>query len=454
MRKVFMLSHYLQQKMEFYGKYTISYFTKKITNTYTHRAHGEYCLSFLLCITRRLFRLGSSSLSQKMGLSLIVISGMTGSLFADNCRENTVWNYRAHPLYEITTSTRVYARGEIIKVLRKDIPGKEGLVKVVLFSGEHRKKITYATTRQPAGGNTFKKIEGAKVVLSYFEGTEPVDVLIEGCDKSGAMVILIVIFIGLTFLIGKNKIVFPLLALIVNFLIIKLCFIPAIISGEPLVTYIYIVIPIMVILTVISITGVNRRAVFAILGSLIALTVVIFMGFIVYSKANIAGYFIPEIRLISSIFKGRELSFYRDFMLIILVIIASGIITSTGIITASLNYNKKDEDFKSFFSGRMVFSRNAVSIMLNVVFMAQLGVFFAVIVIESLEIKSFLQVINMDAIYVICSQVFICGIGCLVCMVVTAFIAAIGLSGWVDKGWSSITIAVSRIKLNNTRRKL
>lgn len=353
---------------------------------------------------------------------------ITGRGFSDSWLEKPDSSFHAHPLNEIAVSSRTFTRAEIVKVLRKSTSRRGGMLKVVIASGKHRGRVVYAKNLPLITNTVTDEREGVNIIVSYFDGEEPGNVLVDDYDRTGMVIILFLIFLGLVVLVGGKRSLCSFFALAAAVCIVKFFYIPRILAGYSPVLYALITVACIVILTITAIAGFSRKSAAAITGSLSGLFAVLCIGFVIYKAAHISGFYMQEIQLLnyfSSILNGKPLCFYRNILLSILVLGASGVVMDVGITVAS-SMSKIAEcnpgiDAGSLYLKGMAVGRNVVSAMANTLIIAYMGISLGNILVKTLHISSFLQVVNMEFVHVVFYQAVLGSSGYLICVLVTAF---------------------------------
>ncbi len=345
------------------------------------------------------------------------------SCYADSWAERPDTGFHAHPLNEIAISSRTFARGEILKVLRKSTPHQSGMLKVIIGSGLHRGKVVYAKNY-----TIIKEEERINVILSYFDGNEPKNVLIDDYDRTSVVIILIIIFVSLVMLLGGKKSIYSLLVLVAAILIVKFLYIPKILAGYSLLLYTLMTVVALVTLTIVSIAGFSKKSFTAIVGALSGLISVFFISYFIYKIANISGFYLQEFQLLNY-FNEKPLCFYRNFLLAILIIGASGVIMDVAITVASsmqeITFHNPGISIKNLYTNGMAVGKDVVSTMANTLIVAYMGISLGNILIKSLHISSYFQLVNTEFIHVVFYQAILGSAGYLICILVTSFIGSI-----------------------------
>jgi uncharacterized membrane protein len=367
-------------------------------------------------------------LKDKIFQVIFIVFWLCAPVFADSWTERPDASFHAHPLIEIVKSSRTFARGEIVKVLKPSSGGRSGLIKVMVASGENRGKTVYAKIFSSSHAAVQEK-EGVNVIISYFNHhEEPQDIMIDGYDRTGMLVVLAAVFIGMVVLVGGRKSLYSLLALSGVFLLIKFVYIPAILSGHQPIPYTLVTVTAIVVMTLISIGGFGGKAAAAIAGSLAGLATSLAFGYVFYKAARISGFFMEEIQLLnyySPVLGDKPVGFFRNFLLSVLVLGASGVVMGVGISVASaMNEIKAHHPgitTGSLFQRGMGVGKDVVTVMANTLVVAYLGAHLGAILVKSLHVDSFFQLANMEFFHVGYCQAVLGSAGFLVCAFITAW---------------------------------
>lgn len=349
--------------------------------------------------------------------------------FADSWMERPDLDFHAHPLRDIVVLEKSFARGEIVDVLRAANFRQSGLIKVVMASGRHRGKVVYAKNIFRGPQEILSPKKGDNVVLSYFDRDEPEEVFIDGYDRTGMIVLLLAIFIGIVLLVGGRRSFYSLLALGGGLLLIKFLLVPAILAGWSPVFWTVVVVVAIVVATMVAIGGFSRKSSVAIIGTLSGLGVVFLLGYLFYNIANISGFHLEEIQLLnyfSGTLKDVPVSFFRNFLIAILVLGASGVIMDIGISVASsmkeMALHSPGINSHSLYKGGIAVGRDIVATMSNTLILAYLGSSLGSILVMSLHVETVFQMFNMQFFHVEFYYAVLGSTGFLVAAYVTAIV--------------------------------
>ncbi len=363
------------------------------------------------------------------------------NLWADSFYEDPTLDLHAHPLQDIRVSSRSFARGEIVEVLRHSDRKEKGLVKAVITSGKYIRRTVFAETVSYFGGGGIKVVAGENIILSYLDGKEgPENILVDGYDRTGQVIILLTLFVAVALLVGRRAVVLPFLALIAGLFLIKLIFIPAVSGGGDPIVYALVTVSVMVLITMAAIDKLNRKAVSAICGALSGLGSLTLFSVIFYRLSDITGFHITIIQLlqyIDSPLKIKSVSYFRHLMIAVIVLGSSGIIMDVAISIAS---SIKEI---TVVSGRVKFSRLAASArdvaaqisvtMINTMIFAYIGASIGTVLVRGLQISSLTQLLNSEFFHIEFYRIVIGSVGLLICAAVTVVVGSLLLSRGVDK---------------------
>ncbi len=334
-------------------------------------------------------------------------------------------DFHTHPLVDMSQAERDFARARIIEITREGSRAKEGLVKVMIISGEFKTEIAHA--KYFSSGVQYSELKkNTNVLVSYKKDISgPKEIFIEDFDRTGKLAILILIFIVLVLIVGGKRSLYPLIALFGGILIIKLILIPTIITGGAPLIYTFITVTAVVGLAMLAIYGKSEEAIIGFSGSMGGVIGVVLLGLIFYDFSNITGVYMEEIQLMEYVGAQNHfqtVTFYRDFLISILVLASAGVIMDAAIsITSSikeaLNQGVKDPQ-KISLVGKSV-KEDIIVTMVNTLVVAFLGASLGQLLIQRLHIGNFWQLINSEFFHVQFYYVFIGTLGFLISAQIT-----------------------------------
>ncbi|MEA3506221.1 MAG: YibE/F family protein [Elusimicrobiota bacterium] len=363
------------------------------------------------------------------------------SIFAEHFYEDPTIDLHAHPLQAIKKSTRSYARAEIDEVIRPATRREAGLVRVTVTSGKHARDVVFAK-------NAFYHTvlnPGDNIVISYDDSKEgPENILVDGYDRTGQVVLLLMIFTAVALLVGRRKIIFPFMALVAGLLIIKIFFIPAVTAGRSPVVYSLVTVAGMVIITMFSIDKFKQKSVTAIIGAFSGLAALASLALLFYSLSDITGLYNDNIQLLQfldSPLAAKGPRYFGQIMIAVAVLGSSGIIMDVAISISSALKEIAAVSKKVRFSGLLTAARQVASditaTMINTLIFAYIGASLGALLVRGLHIRSLRQLLNAPFFHVEFYQVIIGGAGFLICAIVTAiagsWLFSRRLSGTLDK---------------------
>ncbi|MBN2406929.1 MAG: YibE/F family protein [Elusimicrobia bacterium] len=345
---------------------------------------------------------------------------------ADSWLERPDNDFHAHPLQDIRVSSRTFARGEIVKVLRETTRSRRGLVKVMISGGRHAGQTVYAENFFRGSHSFVKDRPGANVIINYLDEKEPVKAVIDGYDRTGPMLLLVILFLASVLAVGGKRIIKPLAALIFGILIIKFLFVPAVLKGYPPSYTVMAVLELLTVLTVLSISGITHRSLASVLGIFAGLGGTLFLSVFFLKKSCVYGFFMEEVQLLnyfSPVFQGKSLSFYADLLAACIVLAGSGVLMDTGVgISSAMDQVVRagiPPDPARLFKSGINVAADVVSTMINTLVIAFLGISMGSIMVSSLHITSMFQLLNSEFFHFQFYKSVLSAAGFIICALVT-----------------------------------
>ncbi len=337
---------------------------------------------------------------KKIFLSFLITASWFTPAFATVWAELPDVEFHTHPLVEISRSERQFARGKIEEVLRPATHSESGIIRVLVVSGPYTKKSVYARNFLRPPPSLIRERRGESVLISYYDKEGPEDVLIEDTDRTGSLLILALIFIGLVLVICGKKGIKSLLALALSVLTVRFVFIPAVAAGYCPVSWAVFSSLIMVVATMAAVGGAGIKSRAAVFGSLGGIAAALGLCAFFFRLSGLTGFFMEEIQLFSYISGGKHsIEFFSKFLMAIVILGASGVIMDAAIsVSSSLCELKSKHPLLSrrrlYESGRAV-GGDVSSTMVNTLIMAYLGGMLGVILVKNLRVTSLTQLFNL-----------------------------------------------------------
>ncbi len=333
-------------------------------------------------------------------LIILIMACRFSAAFASGWAEMPDIEFHTHPLVEISRSERQFARAKIEEVFRAATYSESGTLRVLVVSGPYTKKSVYARNFLRPPPAAIRERQGESVLISYYDREGPQEVLIEETDRTGGLLILILIFTGLVIIICGKKGLKSLIALTLSVLTVRFIFIPAVAAGYSPVSWAVLTSLIMVTVTMAAVGGRGIKSRAAVFGSLGGIAVSLALCAVFFRLSEISGFFIEEIQLFNYITGGKySTDFFSQFLKAIVILGASGVIMDAAIsVSSSMCEIKSKHPLLSrrrlYQSGRAV-GGDVSSTMVNTLIMAYLGGMLGIILVKNLRITSLTQLLNL-----------------------------------------------------------
>ncbi len=306
--------------------------------------------------------------------------------------------YSSHPLLEISRSEREYARARVAEELREPTYYEAGVLRLLIVSGPYSGDSVYVQTFPLHYRD--KIPEQKRLLISYDDKEGPENILIEGVDRVGPLLILVLVFVGLVVIICGKRGLKSLLALILGIVVLRFIFLPMAAGGESPVLWALLTSMIMVLATMLAVGGWGAKSKAAILGAFTGIGTVALITVAFLRLSGIIGFFMEEISLFNYIQEGNyEISFFRQFIAASVILGASGVIMDAAISVSSSMQELKGShptlSRRRFYESGLSVGGDISSTMVNTLIMAYLGGMIGMIMAKSLEVSSAIQLLNL-----------------------------------------------------------
>ena len=302
-----------------------------------------------------------------------------------------------------------------------------------ILSGEHKGDLVIATQSIiPFLGDHSEPVKvGNKILLSddtqNYVLTPGSDIKwhFESYSRTGALLILALIFFGLILLFGKIKGIKTIISLIFTVLAIFIVYIPAIIGGRNIYAWTIVTCAYITISTIILVYGYSKKTLATALGCIGGVLVAGLLTTIMNNVLRLTGFVDDQATYV------YQMNSAIDLKAIIfggILIGALGAIMDVSIdIASSLNElaTQVDKpDFKTIVKSGLNIGKDIMGTMTNTLILAYIGSSLATVILLTASTKSLEYLFNFEMITVEILQALVGSIGILTTLPLTSVIAA------------------------------
>jgi len=273
---------------------------------------------------------------------------------------------------------------------------------------------------------TFKYRVGDKVLVNYYPGPEGKNqFIIADYIRHDGLILLFLIFAGLTLLIGKFRGLFSLLALIFSFGIIFVVILPLIYKGYDPVLAAIIGSLLIVPVTFFVSHGFNKKTQIAVISTIIALVITGILATIFVNLSKLTGFASEEASFLQFSLGGAINM--KNLLLAGIIISVLGVLDDVTVAQASLVKQlletKKNISNKELYSRAMQVGQDHIASMINTLVLVYAGASLPLLLLFLDSSKSFGQVINYELIADEIVRTLVGSIGLILAVPITTFLA-------------------------------
>lgn len=343
-------------------------------------------------------------------------------LSADSWSEKPDQDFYAHPLLEISKANDKFTIGRIINVFKKQ--KQKEILNVKLLGG----KIIKASKYESDVPIVIKK--GAPVLLSHNKSLDKPVVV--DYDRSFYLMILAALFVILVLIIGGIKKLAGLAAISAGIIFIIFVFLPLILQGWSPLFLALISVILITVSVIISINGLNKKTISAIVGTSLSSIFVMILGLIFYPLAYINGFSLESVQMLNY-FSKNYTSFpfekFTELLISVLLIGSTGMIIDVAICVASI---MEEIVLKNSWIARKQLlllglnaGREIAATVSNTLILAYFGSELLLILAATLSIGSMAHLFNSEWFFIIVFQATAGSIGFFVAVPLTALAASL-----------------------------
>ena len=374
---------------------------------------------------------------------IIVIFLNSSNVYCDNLsNDNEISRYFEN---EMNNTDYIIAKAKIISIEyddtmeKRDVPLESDIryqhIKVKILNGKFKGQslvLKHTVERIMPGNYIFKN--GDKILLRITERDGNIDtVKIQEKIRDTQVFIIIGLFIALLLIFGKLSGLKTLISLFLTISLIIFAYIPLILKGfSPIISSIIISI-IAIILTLIIISGFNKKTLVAVIGTSIGVIMAGILAIIFGKVSHLTGLSDDNSISLAYIPQFRNLN-YQGILFGTMLIGAIGAVMDVAISIASSLFEMKlingNISKKEMFSSGMNIGRDMLGSMSNTLILAYVGTSLHLIMLFMVYKIKFIEIMNLDSIATEIIRAMAGSIGLIITIPITV---AIGVYYYVIK---------------------
>jgi uncharacterized membrane protein len=235
-------------------------------------------------------------------------------------------------------------------------------------------------------------------------------------------------FVLLLLLFGRLKGFHAILSLGLTCAAIFAVFIPSLLSGQNIYVSSVIVCVFSIVVTICIVAGVNRKSLGAIVGCIGGLAATGILTFLMNAVLGITGVLNKDSAFFLYLFKGSHIIDLRAVIFAGIIIGAVGAMMDVAMSVSSALWEIKEKapglGFGALLKSGFNISRDVMGTMVNTLILAYIGNSLSVVVILTVYIKSFTELINRQLVIIEMLQAIVGSLGLLLTMPLAALTCA------------------------------
>lgn len=269
--------------------------------------------------------------------------------------------------------------------------------------------------------------EGMDVIAAIYITDDTIsDVTLYSYKRDGVIYFLAAIFFIAMILIGKMKGLTSIIALMFTGVLIIFFMIPIMFRGVSPIIASILTASIIVIVSHLLITGINRKSFSAMIGTITGVIISGLISYLAGKAAHISGMTMDNIENLITL--AENSSFKLDGLMFAAILIASlGAVMDVGMSIASSIFEihslNPELDAKKLFSSSMNVGKDIIGTMSNTLILAFIGGSISVIILIMASSMQFRQIINLDLLAMEIIQGLSGSIGIVLTVPITALIS-------------------------------
>lgn len=343
---------------------------------------------------------------KKIILSIVALLLMTNAVFATDAEQQAASEEVTQPVKEIVeVKAKVTEVGETKDVDNGGITDKVQYLTVKIKEGEYKDEsfdATYILSYDLDNKILAYELDKGNTVFVQLEleNGEVKNVVVQELVRHNYIIAMLCVFFGIILIIGKKQGLKAILAFIITILAIYFIMITNIYKGYSPILMSIIASAIIILVSFLIITGLNKKSLTAALGTLGG---VIFAGLIAFLFGNMAKLTGGQSEAIMLSMNTQNIVFnFRELLFAGIVIAALGACMDVGMSIASsldeLKHKKPDMTWKELLKSGMNIGSDVMGTMTNTIILAYVGGALNLILLFIATDMGIIEVLNKETI--------------------------------------------------------
>lgn len=244
--------------------------------------------------------------------------------------------------------------------------------------------------------------------------------------RRDGLLILFVIFVGLSLLIAKKNGLFSLIAMALSFLVIMVFILPQIVAGRDPVIIVIIASIFLIPVTFYLSHGFNKETTVAIAGTIIALIMTGILSHLSVGLAHLTGFSSEEAMFLQGL---NDNSYdLKGIFLAGMIISVLGVLDDITVAQTSVVYRLFETDsemgFKQLYSRSIAVGKNHIASMINTLVLVYAGASLPLLMLFINNSRQFKDLINYEIVASEIVRMLVGSIGLILAVPITTFIAS------------------------------
>ncbi len=354
---------------------------------------------------------------------LMILFAISFSSFAEgNFNENN-----------IEETTIVFEKAKVLKCedLRSvgDYQYDYQLVTVSIETGDYKGEVVEIENVLPE--NIAYRIiaeEGKEVIIGIEGEGESRQIYVSDYSRNSTTKVLVLVFLALLVIVGKQKGIKSVITISLTMFLIFKVLLPGILNGKDPLMLAIIIASLITVLTIIIVSGFNKKSYAAIMGTIIGVVVAAIIAMIVGNVITITGLMPDEAAMLTYIPQGISLN-YNNLLFAGILLGALGAVMDVAMSIASsiqeIYLADKSQSRRKLFSSGMAIGHDIMGTMSNTLILAYTGSSIPLLLILMSYQTPLSEITNMDIVATEIVRSLAGSIGLIITIPVTAFLSVI-----------------------------
>jgi len=270
--------------------------------------------------------------------------------------------------------------------------------------------------------------EGKEVIIGIEGEGESRQIYVSDYSRNSTTKVLVLVFLALLVIVGKQKGIKSVITISLTMFLIFKVLLPGILNGKDPLMLAIIIASLITVLTIIIVSGFNKKSYAAIMGTIIGVVVAAIIAMIVGNVITITGLMPDEAAMLTYIPQGISLN-YNNLLFAGILLGALGAVMDVAMSIASsiqeIYLADKSQSRRKLFSSGMSIGHDIMGTMSNTLILAYTGSSIPLLLILMSYQTPLSEIANMDIVATEIVRSLAGSIGLIITIPVTAFLSVI-----------------------------